>query len=123
MILANGKLYNSDRQGEVLAGLEAEINQTLAGPPLAAETVISAIHTLGEKLTAGEFDALIAGLELDGAERYLTAIAPMLRREALEYKLKIELGENFFSSFATTPPGPVPAGAPRPGWRSSGASD
>lgn len=104
MILANGKLYDSERQGEVLAGLEADINKTLAGPPLAAETVISAIHTLGEKLAAGEFDALIAGLELDGADRYLTAIAPMLRREALEYKLKIELGEDFFQPFVTAPP-------------------
>lgn len=104
MILANGRLYETDRQAEILSRLEEDLNRTLAGPPLEAQTVISAIHTLGEKLAAGEFDALVSALELDGAQRYLAQIAPMLRREALEYKLEIELGGDFFRPFVTAPP-------------------
>ena len=41
--------------------------------------MVSAIHTLGEQLAAGAFDPLIASLELDGVERYVGQIAPMLR--------------------------------------------
>jgi len=104
VILANGRVYDTDQQREILARLEEDINRTLAGPPLTVEMVISAIHTLGDKLAAGVFDTLIDRLELDGAELYLAEIAPMLRRETLEYKLNIELGGNFFQSFVTAPP-------------------
>ena len=103
MILANGKVYDTARQGEILAELEGRINATLAGQRLEAETVIAAIHTLGEQLAAGAFDPLIASLELDGVERYVGQIAPMLRREALEYKLRTELGGDT-APYTTTPP-------------------
>lgn len=104
MILANGTVYETARQGEILTTLEEHINHTLATQRLDADTVIAAIHALGEKLAAGDFDQLLASLELDGIERYVGQIAPMLRQEALEYKLKVELGGDFFRPFTTTPP-------------------
>ena len=43
MILANGKLYDSGRQGEVLAHMEEWINRTMEGKRLEEDMVISAL--------------------------------------------------------------------------------
>ena len=50
MILANGKLYDSGRQGEVLAHMEEWINRTMEGKRLEEDMVISALACLGRKL-------------------------------------------------------------------------
>ena len=107
MILANGTVYDTARQGDILGVLEDQINATLASRRLEAETVVAAIHTLGERLAAGAFAPLLARLELDGAERYMEQLIPMLRREALEYKLQVELGRDA-ASYSTKPPGKLP---------------
>ena len=62
---------------------------------------------LGERLAAGAFAPLLARLELDGTERYMEQLIPMLRREALEYKLQVELGRDA-ASYSTKPPGKLP---------------
>ena len=107
MILANGTVYDTARQGDILGVLEDQINATLASLRLEAETVVAAIHTLGERLAAGAFAPLLARLELDGTERYMEQLIPMLRREALEYKLQVELGRDA-ASYSTKPPGKLP---------------
>ena len=107
MILANGTVYDTARQGDILGVLEDQINATLASRRLEAETVVAAIHTLGERLAAGAFAPLLARLELDGTERYMEQLIPMLRREALEYKLQVELGRDA-ASYSTKPPGKLP---------------
>ena len=101
MILANGTLYDTSRQDELLDGLEERLNRTLAEQTLAPEQVISAIDRLGQRLDRGGFDALLSQVEL--ADRYLAQIRPHLTREALEYKLRVELGTDT-APFVTRPP-------------------
>ncbi len=104
MILANGKQYESSMQSELLAGLEAKLNATLAGPPLEPETVIAAIDALGRRVEAGEFDDKIAALQIDGAEQYKALAVRLLRRDSLEFKLRTELGPAFRPDYITEPP-------------------
>ena len=104
MILANGKQYESSMQSELLAGLEAKLNATLAGPPLEPETVIAAIDALGRRVEAGEFDDKIAALQIDGAEQYKALAVRLLRRDSLEFKLRTELGPDFRPDYITEPP-------------------
>ena len=108
MILANGKRWESSMQSEILAGLEAKLNATLAGPPLEAETVIAAIDELGRRVAAGAFDAQIAALQIDGAEQYKEMAVRLLRRDHLEFKLRTELGADFRSDYLTAPPAGLP---------------
>lgn len=104
MILANGKQYESSMQSELLAGLEAKLNATLAGPPLEPETVIAAIDALGRQVEAGRFDSQIAALQIDGAEQYRELAIRLLRRDHLEFKLRTELGPDFRADYVTQPP-------------------
>lgn len=110
MILANGKLYPTDRQDEILSGLEECLNRTLAEQSLSPETVIAAIDRLGRRLDQGEFDLLLA--QVEQADRYLVQIRPLLTREALEYKLRVELGADA-APYRTAPPG-LPSLSARP---------
>ena len=50
MILARGVLYEDSRLSAVLEGLEAACLEAVAGPPLEAETVISACGRLAEQV-------------------------------------------------------------------------
>lgn len=104
MILANGKRWESSMQSEILAGLEAKLNATLAGPPLEAETVVAAIDELGKRVAAGEFDERIAALQIDGAEQYKELAVRLLRRDNLEFMLRTELGADFRPDYLTEPP-------------------
>ena len=104
MILANGKRWESSMQSEILAGLEAKLNATLAGPPLEAETVVGAIDELGKRVAAGEFDERIAALQIDGAEQYKELAVRLLRRDNLEFMLRTELGADFRPDYLTEPP-------------------
>ena len=63
MILANGKIYDTSRQDEVLDGLEAALNRTLAEKTLRPEQVIAAIDRLGRRLDGGEFDHLLSQVD------------------------------------------------------------
>ena len=104
MIIAKGRLFETKEQDKILATLEEEINITLATKALAPETVINAVDKLCDKVKNGDFDELIASLPIDGAEHYKQIALKMLSRESIEYKLKTELGEDFFTSFETSPP-------------------
>ncbi len=108
MILANGIQYEISMQDELLRGLEARLNATLAGPPLETETVVAAIDALGRRVEAGEFDAQIAALQLDGTEQYKELAVRLLRRDHLEFKLRMELGANFRRDCVTEPPAGLP---------------
>ena len=104
MIIAKGKLYDTKEQDRILSYLEDEINETLAEKSLSPETVINAVDKLCDKVKKGEFDELISSLPIDGAEHYKNIALKLLSRESIEYKLKTELGKDFFSSYETTPP-------------------
>lgn len=111
MILANGKIYDTSRQDEVLDGLEAALNRTLEERTITPEQVIAAVDRLGLRLDGGEFDSLIA--QVEQGERYLAQIRPLLTRQALEYKLRVELGTDT-APYVTTPPAGLPALTVRP---------
>ncbi len=108
MILANGKQYESALQDRLLGELEERINATLAGPGLEPETVIAAIDALGRRVEAGDFDARIAALQIDGAEQYRDLAIRLLRRDHLEFKLRTELGADFRPDYHTAPPAGLP---------------
>ena len=111
MILANGKVCDTSRQEQVLDSLEGALNRTLAEGSLHPDQVIAAIDRLGRRLDAGEFDQLLS--QVDQAEGYLAQIRPHLTREALEYKLRVELGVDAVP-FVTQPPAGLPALTVRP---------
>lgn len=94
MILARGVLYEDSRLPAVLEGLEAACLEAVAGPPLEAETVISACGRLAEQVEQGAFDHLLLPfLETFHIERgQLEAALGLFRRESLTCKLAMELG-------------------------------
>lgn len=94
MIFANGTLLPDTERNAVLNGLESQLNAVRGAPPLEAETVISAVDTLGRRLEAGEFAPLLARFLPAGVG--LDQLLPLLRREALEAKLAAELGPEPF---------------------------
>lgn len=95
MIFAQGKLLPDTERKTVLEGLESQLNALRAGPPLEAETVVSAVDALGKRLERGEFDALLA--QFFPAGMGLAELLPLLRRESLEAKLAAELGPDPFA--------------------------
>ncbi len=97
MILYNGKLYPSDKQRELLSGLEKHINRTLAFKRLERETVVSAVDRLARRIEDGEFDELISGFASDKAPYYKKMAVDAMRRENTEKRLAIELPEYFYS--------------------------
>ena len=114
MILAHGTVTEPENLAGLLDGLEAEINRTRASRSLPVSTVVDALDQLGRKLADGVFDPLLAQLEIDGLERHLAQAILTLRRESLEYRLRTELGEGFFSPARTAPPFDQPSLTIRP---------
>lgn len=104
MILANGTRYDSAMQDRILDSLCQRLNQTLAKPAPAADTVIAAIDRLGQQVAAGAFDDQIAALQIDGAEQYKNLAIRLLRRDYLEFKVRTELGADFSTDRVTNPP-------------------
>ena len=92
MIFAGGKLFPDAELNSVLGDLEAEIVQTLSGPPLEAETVLNALDALGRELDSGALDALIAQYAPPGALEELERVRPQISRASLEARLALELG-------------------------------
>lgn len=96
MIFANGKFLPDAERKNILPRLEEEIGRTRMGPPLEAEAVIAAVDALGKRLSNGEFDQLLAQFLPAGVT--LDELLPLLRREALEEKLRAELGNDPFGT-------------------------
>lgn len=104
MILSKGKIYDSKEQDIILENLEADINTTRMTKALSVNKVITAIDKLGQAIAGGEFDNEISQLNIDGIEKYIDTATMTLKRENIEYKVKTELGENFFDIQKTNPP-------------------
>lgn len=93
MILANGKIYESEKSSEVISTLSAALPKTLSLPPLDPMVVIKACGALGERVSAGGYGAIItqltgAGVILPGQ---VDAALALMSRESLLFKLKTEL--------------------------------
>lgn len=93
MIFAAGELLPQEKLPALLDALENRLNETLAGPPLKQEVVLSALEDLGRALEEGELDPLLLQYAPPGARQELEEVKWMLRRETLERRLELELGE------------------------------
>ena len=96
MILFQGTLLPDDQLSQVLEQLEGHILSVQAAPLLSAETVIAAIDALGQRLDRGELDEKIARYAPPGTLQALAEVRHLLRRETLEQKLAVELGNDRF---------------------------
>lgn len=63
MILAGGRILDTDRQEELLDTLEDRINRTREQGELSPQTVIEAADRLGTLIAEGAFGQLPGGLE------------------------------------------------------------
>ena len=106
MIFAGGKLLPDTELPVLLSRLEEEINAARSTLTLEPETVISAIEALTRQLDSGELNALLAQFATPKMLAALEDIRPSLTREALELKLKTELG--------SVPPSVSPSGCQLP---------
>ena len=106
MILCRGELLARERQGEVLERLPRWIDETLDRPPLTPDVTIAACDRLSRRAEAGEFDAELAGLDLDPAlkEEQVAAALNLLRRESLEAMAELQLGRDPFAPVTVRPP-------------------
>ena len=96
MILANGTVHPSTEQGGILAELGARIQATRSAAPLRCDDVIAALDRMGKKIADGAFDALLTE---DPLREQVQFAAKQLSREALEYKVKTELGDRWEEPF------------------------
>ena len=104
MILSKGIIHDSKDQDIILDHLEAEINKTRMTKTLSPQQVITAIDRLGQIISDGAFDDEISKLNVNGIEKYIDTIVMSLKRENVEYKVKTELGADYFESQITNPP-------------------
>lgn len=104
MILSKGKIYDSKEQNYILKNIEANINTTRMTKTLSVDKVITAIDRLSQAIADGQFDNEISQLNIDGIENYIETAAMTLKCENIEFKVKTELGENFFDIQKTSPP-------------------
>lgn len=104
MILSGGILYDTSQQPRLLDELEQQINETRLRRPLETKTVIRALDELGRRLEHGEYADFIASLHLEHGAEQIALAARMLRRDSLEYKVRTELGLDYFSPRITCPP-------------------
>ena len=104
MILAYGNTFPSSEQDKLLAELENKINLTLSNKKLDIQKVIAAVNTLSQKVSSGEYKKLISEIDLENIDSYIDQAIKLLSRKNIEYKIKTELGENYFEPYETTPP-------------------
>ena len=91
MIFAAGALLPQEELPALLDTLEERLNETRSGPPLDLGVVLDAVDSLGRVLDSGELDPLLAQYAPPSALEELRAVRGMLRREALEERLQLEL--------------------------------
>ena len=80
MIFAHGTILPDADLPALLDRLEDELNATRADLTLEAETVVSAIDTLGRRLDSGALDHLIAQFAAPNMLESLAQIRPALCR-------------------------------------------
>ena len=93
MIFAAGALLPPEELPKLLENLEEQLNETLSGPGLETEVVLDALDSLGQALDRGELDPLLAQYGPPNVRWELSQVRWMLRRETLEKRLQMELGE------------------------------
>ena len=104
MILANGILYDTQEQNKVLSLREQRINSTRLRRPLDPQQVIHALDERGRRLERGEYDVLLEHFGASFGNDQLRLAARVLRRDSIEYKVRTELGLDYFSPRITCPP-------------------
>ena len=108
MILYRGELCEDRELPRLLERLEADCLETIAGQSIDRETVVAACDALACRVEAGDYDSVLqpflAAFSIDPA-RFREALF-LFKREALSYKLAVELGPEDLPDL--TPPGRVP---------------
>ena len=108
MILYRGELCEDRELPRLLERLEADCLETIAGQSIDRETVVAACDALACRVEAGDYDSVLqpflAAFSIDPA-RFREALF-LFKREALSYKLAVELGSEDLPDL--TPPGRAP---------------
>ena len=108
MILYRGELCEDRELPRLLERLEADCLETIAGQSIDRETVVAACDALACRAEAGDYDSVLqpflAAFSIDPA-RFREALF-LFKREALSYKLAVELGPEDLPDL--TPPGRAP---------------
>ena len=108
MILYRGELCEDRELPRLLERLEADCLETIAGQSIDRETVVAACDALARRAEAGDYDSVLqpflAAFSIDPA-RFREALF-LFKREALSYKLAVELGPEDLPDL--TPPGRAP---------------
>ncbi len=104
MILANGIIYDSAKQNDILDKLETEINAAREAFSLDAETVIAAADKLGKRIAGGEFNDTIRAFLGDTPNEYMKLAADFMNGDNLRFRINHELGENFAAKHTINPP-------------------
>ena len=98
MIFANGVIYDSKQQNDILDRLESQLNETLAhGTPPHHRVIIDACESLATKALNGLFNEELAGLgfEVGPMAQRIEEAASIMRKESLEAKVLEELGPDY----------------------------
>ena len=101
MIFANGVVYDSKQQNDILDRLESQLNETLAhGTPPRPRVIIDACESLATKALNGLFNEELAGLgfEVGPMAQRIEEAASIMRKESLEAKVLEELGPEYLTS-------------------------
>lgn len=108
MILYRGEICEDKELPRLLERLEADCLKTIAGQTIDRETVVAACDALARRAEAGDYDSVLqpflAAFSIDPA-RFREALF-LFKREALSYKLAVELGPEDLPDL--TPPGRAP---------------
>ena len=108
MILYRGELCEDRELPRLLERLEADCLETIAGQSIDRETVVAACDALARRVEAGDYDSVLqpflTAFSIDPA-RFREALF-LFKREALSYKLAVELGPEDLPDL--TPPGRAP---------------
>ena len=108
MILYRGEICEDKELPRLLERLEADCLETIAGQTIDRETVVAACDALARRVEAGDYDSVLqpflTAFSIDPA-RFREALF-LFKREALSYKLAVELGPEDLPDL--TPPGRAP---------------
>lgn len=98
MLLIHGEIIETNTEAKYLEHLYEDCLETLSrNNPLTTEKVIHACDALYKRVMQGEFDEIILPLlqMSDIPRERFESMAKLFSKEELEYKCKIELGENY----------------------------
>lgn len=98
MILYKGNIYENNKQDELINTLYQDMEQTLINEKsLTPSIVINACDILYQKVMNHEFDEIILPLlsMLNFSYERFQEMAKMFSKEGLEYKCRIELGDDY----------------------------